>query len=187
MTALLTLLAGSCAKLISESICHGSVTGDAKVDSFNIKSSARRKALGTKKTLVQFVDKSLNNSRNFSRLERVFLQLPTMRPPGTPRPPLCEVSPNKRSRVCGQRDAGIKFRVIARAENLIDSTCRSIYRRAPNQTSCRSNPRPGRPPKLTPGDERVIFRAIVIQPKITAAQLMRRLFHMSPRRLCIDF
>jgi Transposase len=121
---------------------------------------------------LQWVDKSLNDSRKNRVPNAIFFQPPTMRPPNTPRPPLCEVSPNKRSRVCGKRDAGIKIGVIARAEGLTDSTCRSILRRAPNQVSCLSNPRPGRPSKLTPSDQRLIFRVIVIQPKITAEELV---------------
>jgi len=53
-----------------------------------------------------------------------------MRPPGTPRQPLREVSPNTRSRVVGARDHGTKFRAISRLENLDDSTCRKIYKNA---------------------------------------------------------
>ena len=96
-----------------------------------------------------------------------------MRPLGTPRPPLCETSPNKRSRVCGSRDSGTKVGVIARAEQLTDSTVRKILKRAQNQVSCCSRPRSGRPSKLTPHDERVIFRALLVNSKITAAQLVR--------------
>jgi hypothetical protein len=53
----------------------------------------------------------------------------TMKPPGAPRLPLGEVSPNQRSRVVGARDHGIKFPVIARMENLTDTTCRSIVKK----------------------------------------------------------
>lgn len=95
-----------------------------------------------------------------------------MRPPGTLRPPLAETSPNKRSRICGSRDSGTKVKVIARAEQLSEKTVRGILERAPNQVSCISNPRSGRPRKLNPHDERIIFRAIVINPKITASQLV---------------
>jgi Transposase len=94
-----------------------------------------------------------------------------MRPPGTPRQPLGEVSPNTRSRVIGARDHGIKFGAISRLENLDDSTCRKIYKNASHQTSCISNPRTGAPSMLTLLDHRNIRRAIVINPKITAAQL----------------
>jgi hypothetical protein len=94
-----------------------------------------------------------------------------MKPPGAPRQPLGEVSPNQRSRVVGARDHGIKYPVIARMENLLDSTCRSIVRNAPHQVSCITPTRSGAPSVLTPGDHRLIRRAIVINPKITAQQL----------------
>jgi hypothetical protein len=53
-----------------------------------------------------------------------------MRPPGTPRQPLGEVSPNTRSRVIGARDHGIKIGAISRMERLDDSTCRKIIKNA---------------------------------------------------------
>jgi len=53
-----------------------------------------------------------------------------MRPLGTPRQPLREVSPNTRSRVISARDYSIKFKAISRLENLDDSTCRKIYKNA---------------------------------------------------------
>lgn len=94
-----------------------------------------------------------------------------MRAPGTPRQPLGEVSPNTRSRVVGARDHGIKFGAISRMEQLGDSTCRKIYKNASHQTSCITPSHPGVPSVLTPGDHRLIRRAIVINPKITAQQL----------------
>lgn len=94
-----------------------------------------------------------------------------MRASGTPRLSLQEVSPNTRSRVVGARDHGIKIAAIARLEGLDDSTCRKIYKNASNQTSCISNKRAGPPSILTPGDHRLIRRAIVVNPKITAQQL----------------
>lgn len=94
------------------------------------------------------------------------------RPPGTPRPPLCETSPNKRSRIVGARDHGISFGAISRLEDLKETTCRSIVARSPYQTSSISRPRHGRPGKITPRDERHIFRVIATNPKITAAQLV---------------
>ena len=94
-----------------------------------------------------------------------------MRLPGTPRPPLGEVSPNTRSRVVSARDYGIKFGAISRLERLDDSTCRKIYKNASHQVSCITPSRPGAPPVLTPGDHRLIRRAIVINPKITAQEL----------------
>lgn len=96
---------------------------------------------------------------------------PSMKAPGAPRKPLGEVSPNQRSRVVGARDHGIPFPVIARMERLVDSTCRSIVRNAPHQVSCLTPTRSGAPSVLTPGDHRLIRRAIVINPKITAQQL----------------
>ena len=94
-----------------------------------------------------------------------------MKPPGAPRQPLGEVSPNQRSRVISARDHGIHVPAIARMEKLLDSTCRSIIKNAPNQTSCITNKRIGAPSVLTPGDHRLIRRAIVVNPKITAQQL----------------
>jgi hypothetical protein len=94
-----------------------------------------------------------------------------MKPPGAPRQPLGEVSPNQRSRVVSARDHGIKYPIITRMENLLDSTCRSIVRNAPHQVSCITPTRSGAPSVLTPGDHRLIRRAIVINPKITAQQL----------------
>lgn len=93
------------------------------------------------------------------------------RPPNTPRPPLCEVSPNSRSRVVAAREYGIKFTNIARGENLRPGTCRQIVLNASIQTSCISRPRSGRPELITPRLGRQLFRAIAINPKITAAQL----------------
>jgi len=94
-----------------------------------------------------------------------------MRPPGTPRQPLGEVSPNQRSRVVSARDHGIKIGAISRLEGLGDSTCRKIYKNASHQVSCITPSRTGAPSVLTPGDHRLIRRAIVINPKITAQQL----------------
>jgi hypothetical protein len=96
----------------------------------------------------------------------------TMRQPRTPRQPLGETSPNTRSRVVSARDHGIKFTAISHMENLLDSTCRGIYKNASHQTSYITPSRPGRPPLLTIGDQRLIRRAIVAKPKITAAQLV---------------
>lgn len=53
-----------------------------------------------------------------------------MRAPGTPRPPLGEVSPNTRSRIVGSRDHGVKFAVIGHMERLGNSTIRTIYKNA---------------------------------------------------------
>ena len=94
-----------------------------------------------------------------------------MRAPGTPRQPLGEVSPNTRSRVVGARDHGIKFAAIAHLEDLTDSTCRTIYKNTSHQTSCITPKRKGAPLVLTPRDHRLIRRTIVVQPKITAAEL----------------
>jgi hypothetical protein len=93
------------------------------------------------------------------------------RPPNTPRLPLCEVSPNSRSRVVAAHDYGTKFADIARGENLTLSTCRQIFQNATIQTSCNSRPRTGRPQLITPRLGRQLFRAIAVNPKITAAQL----------------
>ena len=94
-----------------------------------------------------------------------------MKLPGAPRKPLGEVSPNQRSRVVGSRDHGIPFPVIARMESLTDTTCRSIVKNASHQVSCITPTRSGAPSVLTPGDHRLIRRAIIINPKITAQQL----------------
>jgi Transposase len=94
-----------------------------------------------------------------------------MRAPGTPRQPLGEVSPNTRSRVVSTRDHGIKFGAISQLEQLDDSTYRKIYKNASHQVSCITPSRPSTPTILTPRDIRLIRRAIVINPKITAAQL----------------
>jgi hypothetical protein len=93
------------------------------------------------------------------------------RPPGTPRPPLGEISPNKRSRICGTHDVGIKFAVIARTEGLKDKTCRAIYKNAENQVSCYSRKRTGRPTLVIDRDQRAIFRQLASNPKITVARL----------------
>ena len=92
----------------------------------------------------------------------------TMKPPGAARLPLGEVSPIQRSRVVGARDHGIKFPVIARIENLTDTTCRSIVKNASHQFLYITPIRHSAPSVLTPGDHRLIRRAIVINPKITA-------------------
>ena len=90
-----------------------------------------------------------------------------MKPPGAPRQPLGEVSPNQRSRVVSAFDHGISFPAISRMESLKDSTCRTIVKNASHQVSCITPPRTGRPLLLTPIDQRAIRRAIVINPKIT--------------------
>jgi hypothetical protein len=96
-----------------------------------------------------------------------------MKPPGAPRQPLGEVSPNQRSRVVSAREHGIKVTAIRRMENLTDSTnlIRTILQNAPHQVSCITPTRSGRPPLLTAIDHRVIRRTIVVNPKITAQQL----------------
>jgi hypothetical protein len=93
------------------------------------------------------------------------------RPPNTPRLPLCEVSPNSRSRVVAAHDYGTKFADIARGESLTPSTCRETFQNATIQTSCNSRPRTGRPQLITLRLGRQLFRAIAVNPKITAAQL----------------
>jgi len=92
-------------------------------------------------------------------------------PPRTPRTPLCELSPNTRSRVVLAHDYGIKICDIARQENLLPSTCRFIFKNASNQASCKSQPRSGRPSIITIRDGKRLFRAIATNPKITATQL----------------
>ena len=74
------------------------------------------------------------------------------RPPGTPRPPLGEVSPGTRNRVVRARNHGIPYTAIREQENLDPSTCRRIFKNAPNQISCITRPRPGRPTLLTERD-----------------------------------
>ena len=91
--------------------------------------------------------------------------------PSIPRQPLCEVSPNSRSRVVSAHEYGSKFADIARGETLLPSTCRQIVQNASIQTSCISQPRSGRPELISPRLGRQLFRAIAINPKITAAQL----------------
>ena len=91
--------------------------------------------------------------------------------PKTPRTPLAELSPNTRSRVVSARDHGIRYSAIAEKENLNPSTCRSIFKNASNQASCKTRPRSGRPRTITPRDGRRIFRALTTNPKITASQL----------------
>lgn len=95
------------------------------------------------------------------------------RPPGTPREPLQECSPNTRSRVVSARDHGIKWPVIARMEKLYPKTCQTIVARAPLQTSCITRPRSGRPPEMNDYHHRRIWRALAINPKITPTQLIR--------------
>jgi hypothetical protein len=84
---------------------------------------------------------------------------------------LGEVSPNQRSRAVGAYDHGIKVPAIVRLEKLTDSTCRSIIQNTSHQTSCITLTRKGAPSVLTPGDHRLIRRAIVVNPKIIAQQL----------------
>jgi hypothetical protein len=125
--------------------------------------------------LLQYVFKSLSENlqnRDFSRFCTQPPYFPTMPPlPHTPRIPLCELSPNTRSRVVSAHDYDIRYRDIAEQENLSSSTCRSIFKNAPNQASCNSQPRSGRPSVITVRDGRRLFRAIAINPKITATQL----------------
>lgn len=92
-------------------------------------------------------------------------------PPRTPRTPLCEVSPNSRSRVVSAREYGARWCTISEKENLSHSTCRSIFKYTSEQASCKSRPCNGRSPVITPRDGRALFRAIANNPKITAAKL----------------
>jgi hypothetical protein len=94
-----------------------------------------------------------------------------MKPPGAPRQPLGEVSPNQRSQVVSAREHSIPFPVIARMEDLQDSTIQSLVRNAPHQVPYISSPRTGRPLPLTAIDHCAIRRAIVVNPKITTQQL----------------
>jgi len=91
-----------------------------------------------------------------------------MKPPKAPRQPLGEVSPNQRSRVVSACDHGIKVPAIARMENLLTSTCRSIIKNAPYLVSCITPSRANALLVLTPSDHRLIRRAIVVNLKITA-------------------
>ena len=67
----------------------------------------------------------LNKSRFRASLPSTYT---IMRAPGTQRQPLGEVSPNTRRRIVGARDHGIKFTAIGRMKELVDSTCRTIYK-----------------------------------------------------------
>ena len=125
---------------------------------------------------LQYVAISLK-IRLIKRAPNVFPSYPqppkmVPRPPGSYRPPLCETSPNKRSRVVSVREHGISFGAISRMEDLKETTCRSIVSRSPFQTSSFSRIRSGRPGKLSLRDERHILRVIATNPKITAAQLV---------------
>jgi hypothetical protein len=75
-----------------------------------------------------------------SRKSRFFPQPPhenAMPPrPHSPRKPLCEVSPNSRSRVVSAHDYRVRFRDIAKGKDLLYSTCRSIVKNASRQASC---------------------------------------------------
>ena len=84
---------------------------------------------------------------------------------------LGEISSNQRSRIVSARDYGIKVPAIARMENLIESTCRTIFQNASYQTLYITPTRTDTSSVLTPGDHRLIRRAIIVNPKITAQQL----------------
>ena len=94
------------------------------------------------------------------------------RAPGTPRPPLGEVSPGRRNGIVGARSHGVPYPAIGGKENLDPSTCRRIVKNASHQTDCITTPQPGRPSLLSLRDQRHIFKLIAINPKITAAQLV---------------
>ena len=94
------------------------------------------------------------------------------RAPGTPRPPLGEVSPGRRNRIVGARSYGVPYPVIGGKENLNPLTCRQIVKNASYQTDCITIPQPSRPSLLSLRDQRHIFKLIAINSKITAAQLV---------------
>ena len=109
--------------------------------------------------LIFQVSHSSQHNNNMPRLE------------GTPRRPMQELTPGERNRIVSARDHGVKFAAIARLEEVADSTCRKVFKNAPNQVSCITKPRVGAPSVLSTVDKRNIHRAIVVNPKITAAQL----------------
>ena len=94
------------------------------------------------------------------------------RTPGTPRPPLADLSPGHRNRIIGARNFGILYSRIAEQENIAESTARVTVKNTPLRPGGISQPR-GRPPsRISPRDARSIFRAIAQNPKITATQLV---------------
>ena len=94
------------------------------------------------------------------------------RAPGTPRPPLGEVSPSRRNRIVGARSHRVPYPAIGGKENLNPATCRQIVKNASHQTDCITTPQLSRPSLLSLHDQRYIFRLIAIDPKITTAQLV---------------
>lgn len=93
------------------------------------------------------------------------------RPPQTPRPALADLSPGSRNRIIGARAHGVPFSAIATQENCSRSAAFSTVKNAPKRPGAFTQLKGHPARKLSPRDERAIFRAIERNPKITASKL----------------
>ena len=83
------------------------------------------------------------------------------RTPGTPRPPLADLSPGHRNRIIGARNFGIPYSRIAEQENIAESTARVTVKNTPLRPGGISQPR-GRPPsRISPRDARSILELLL--------------------------
>lgn len=86
-----------------------------------------------------------------------------------------ELTPAKRGQIVGRFLEGATATSIARDENLPRSTVRSTLQSTPLRKNQESNPRSGRPARITKREERAILRAIQAEPDITYKTLKRDL------------
>lgn len=106
------------------------------------------------------------------------------RPPGTHRPPKHELSPHKRALICSACQLGATLNKIANTLGENRETVRMTVQRASRRVSCITQPRNGRPSKLTAHDKRRLIRVINNNPKIIQRELhLECVPHVSKRTL----
>ena len=82
-----------------------------------------------------------------------------------------ELSPQLRTGIVAYKDAGLSTAEIAHRTNLPSSTIKTTLERAPSRNNQQSNPRTGRPPRLTPYARRLILRLVRATPKIKYSEI----------------
>ena len=91
---------------------------------------------------------------------------------GNTRGPLQELNASERNQILGARDTGLSYGKLATRFNLPRSTIQYTIEHRHDRPGGESQPRSGRPRKLSPGDKRLLKLAFQRDPHITYARLI---------------
>ena len=103
---------------------------------------------------------------------------------GNPRGPLQELNASERNQILGARDTGLSYGKLATRFNLPRSTIQYTIEHRHDRPGGESQPRSGRPRKLSPGDKRLLKLAFQRDPHITYARLIAENCPESGRLKC---